>query len=240
MIDKKIKLSVIKQCKLLSVPRRTYYYRSKEQGDLNKKLQKLIKEQYQKDPTYGSRRMTAYLRRKGYLVNRKRIQRLMNRMGIKAIYPGPKTSIQPKKRIITENLVTTLYINKPNQLWYTDITYIKLSKGYCYAVAIMDAYSKKLLSIRHSNTLDRAFCIEAAKEAIRRYGYPEIIHSDKGGQFLSRDFVKLFTPFSRFSYSDNGYKGNIYIERFFRTYKYECLNLYEIRTIREVKELSQS
>jgi len=165
MIQEGMKLSISRQCELLSVARRSYYYKGKGEGRLNKEIQKLIGEQYQRDPTYGSRRITAYLRRIGYKVNRKRIQRLMKKIGIKAIYPKPKTSVQPKKKISTDNIIRNLHIRKPNQLWYTDITYIKLSKGYCYAVVVLDAYSKKLLSIRHSNTLDRAFCIEAAKEA---------------------------------------------------------------------------
>ena len=241
MIQKTNQLSIKTQCELLSVSRRSYYYKSKGESEINRKIIKLIQEQYQKDPTCGSRRITAYLRKKGYRINRKRIQRLMRKMGIKAIYSKPKISIPLSKNTIdTHNLIKDISIRYPNQVWYTDITYIKLPKGYCYSVAVMDAYSKKILSIKHSNTLDRHFCVEAAKEAIRRYGYPEIIHSDRGAQFLSKEFIQVFSPFTRNSYTSAGFRDNIYIERFFRTYKHECLALYEFRNIKEVREITKA
>ena len=204
----------------------------------------LIDEQYLKDPTYGSRRMTAYLKRKGYKVNRKRVKRLMRKMGIRPIYPEPQTSIPPKEIPQTENLTEDLSIKHPNQLWYTDITYVRVSGGFYYTVAIMDAYSKKVLTMKHSNTLDKNFCVEAAQEAVRKYGYPKIIHSDKGRQFLSRDFLNVFRDnngkeIAKASFGKKGFRDNIYIERFWRTYKYECLYLQEINFPKEVKEFSR-
>ncbi|OMH39820.1 IS3 family transposase, partial [Desulfurobacterium indicum] len=192
MIERNSQLSIRKQCELLSVPRRSYYYQPKGESEYNKELMALIDEQYLKDPTYGSRRMTAYLRRKGYKVNRKRVRRLMRKMGIRTIYQEPKTSIPPKEIPLTENLVEGLKIERPNQVWYTDITYVKVPGGFSYTVTIMDAHSKKILSMKHSNTLDRRFYVEAAEETVRKYGYPEIIHADKGRQFLSRDFLNVF------------------------------------------------
>jgi len=155
MVEEGAGLSIRKQCELLSVPRRSYYYRPKEENDYNKELMTLIDEQYLKDPSYGSRRMTAHLRRKGYKVNRKRVRRLMRKLGIKAIYREPKTSIPPREVPSTQNLVEKLKIERPNQVWYTDITYVRVPGGFCYTVAIIDAYSKKVLSMKHSNTYVR-------------------------------------------------------------------------------------
>ena len=244
MVEEGAGLSIRKQCELLSVPRRSYYYRPKEESDYNKELMTLIDEQYLKDPTYGSRRMTAYLRRKGHKVNRKRVRRLMRKMGIRAIYREPKTSVPPKEIPSTQNLVEKLKIERPNQVWYTDITYVRVPGGFCYTVAIMDAYSKKVLSMKHSNTLDRMFCVEAAEEAVRKYGYPEIIHADKGRQFLSRDFLRVFKDekgreISKPSFGKKGYRDNIYVERFWRTYKYECLYLRDISSPKDVREISR-
>jgi putative transposase len=244
MIEKEAGLSIRKQCKLLSVPRRSYYYKPKGESDYNRELMNLIDQQYLKDPTYGSRRMTAYLRRKGHKVNRKRVRRLMRKKGIRAIYREPKTSIPPKEIPSIRNLIEKLKIERPNQVWYTDITYVRIPGGFCYTVAIMDAYSKKVLSMKNSNTLDRMFCVEAAEEAVRKYGYPEIIHADRGKQFLSRDFLKVFRDgsgreISKASFGKKGYRDNIYVERFWRTYKYECLYLQDINSPRDVKEVSR-
>lgn len=244
MIEKDANVSIRRQCELLSVPRRSYYYKPNGESDYNKELMALIEEQYLKDPTYGSRRMTAYLRKKGHRVNRKRIMRLMRKMGIKAVYREPRTSVPPKKIMATDNLVENLTIKSPNQVWYTDITYVRVHGGFCYTVSIMDAYSKKILSMKHSNTLDRIFCVETAEETVRKYGYPEIMHSDKGKQFISRDFFRVFRDkegnnISKLSFGKRGCKDNIYIERFWRTYKYECLYLWEIKSLKEVKEVSR-
>jgi len=244
MVDRKENLSVRRQCELLSVPRRSYYYKTKRENDYNRKLMTLIEEQYLKDPTYGSRRMTVHLRRKGYKVNRKRIMRLMKKMGIKAIYREPRTSIPPREAPTTQNLVEKLEIGRPNQVWYTDVTYVRVPGGFCYTVAIMDAYSKKVLSMKHSNTLDRTFCVEAAREAVRKYGHPEIIHADRGKQFLSRDFLNVFRDnggreISRPSFGKKGYRDNIYVERFWRTYKYECLHLQEVSSPGDVRKVSK-
>jgi putative transposase len=244
MVERESEISIRRQCHLLSVPRRSYYYKFRGESDYNRELMKLIDEQYLKDPTYGSRRMTAHLRRKGYRANRKRVMRLMRKMNIRAIYREPRTSIPPKEAPTTQNLVEKLKIDRPNQVWYTDITYVRVPGGFCYTVAIMDAYSKKVLSMKHSNTLDRIFCVEAAEEAVNRYGHPEIIHADRGKQFLSRDFLKVFRDdtgreVSKASFGKKGYRDNIYVERFWRTYKYECLYLQDINSPKDVKEVSR-
>jgi len=135
-----------------------------------------------------------------------------------------------------------LEITRPNQVWSADITYIRLSKGYLYAVAIVDNYSRKVLSLKLSNTLDAYFCIEAAREAVGKYGYPEMVHTDRGSQFVSEGFRRVFVrqdgTSSRFSLAGRA-QENPYVERFFRSYKYECLMLYELKTPQEVKEVSQ-
>ena len=124
------------------------------------------------------------------------------------------------------------------------VSYVKVPEEFCYTVSIMDACLKKILSMKHSNTLDRRFCVEAAEEAVRKYGYPEIIHADKGRQFLSRDFLRVFrddrgNEISRPSFGRKGFRDNIYIERLWRTYKYECLYLREISSPKDVKEVSR-
>ena len=244
MIERKALISIRRQCELLGVSRRTFYYKPKVENRFNQKLMELIEAYYFRDPTSGSRKITVYLRREGYKVNRKRVQRLMKKMGLKGICPPRRTTKSDKVSILKpENFVRHIVIKRPNQVWYTDITYMRLQQGFCYVVAIMDAYSKKVLSIKSSNILDRHFCVEAAEEAVRKYGYPEIIHADRGKQFLSREFLKVFMDeggnfISKLSFGDRGFKNNIYIERFWRSYKYECLRLYEVRNLRDVREIT--
>ena len=168
----------------------------------------------------------------------------MRKLGIRAIYREPKTSIPPREVPSTQNLVEKLKIERPNQVWYTDITYVRIPGGFCYTVAIMDAYSKKVFSMKHLNTLDRVFCVEAAEKEVRKYGYPGIIHADKGRQFLSRDFLKVFRDdtgreISKPSFGRKGYRDNIYVERFWRTYKYECLYLRDVSSPRNVRKISK-
>ena len=222
------KLSLVRQCKLLGINRSSYYYKPKATNALNLKLMRAIDEQYLKTPFFGSRSMKTHLHRLGYQVNRKRIQRLMKIMGIEAIYPKPKTSRPHPDHRVYPYLLRGLTINRPNQVWSTDITYVPLQRGFMYLVAIMDSHSRKVLSWRVSNTLDTDFCIEALEEAIERYGTPEIFNTDQGTQFTSHRFTSLLKSQGiKISMDGRGRcLDNVFIERLWWTVKYHYLYLH--------------
>ena len=182
-------LSLSKQCRLLGISRSTAYYRPRPVSARDLEMMRLIDAQYLKTPVYGSRSMRNHLRRLGHNINRKRVQRLMRLMGIEAIYPRPRTSQPHPGHKIYPYLLRNLEINRPNQVWATDITYIPLKRGFMYLVAIMDWYSRKVLSWRLSNTLDTDFCVAALEEAILKHGRPEIFNTDQGSQFTSAAFT---------------------------------------------------
>ena len=188
---------------------------------------RIIDEQYLKTPVYGSRSMRNYLRRLGYNINRKRVQRLMRLMGLEAIYPKPKTSKPHPAHKIYPYLLRGLKINRPNQVWAADITYIPLKRGFMYLVAVMDWYSRKVLSWRVSNTLEADFCVEALKDAIRCHGCPEIFNTDQGSQFTSEDFTaELEAHGIKISMDGQGrFQDNIFIERLWWTVKHHYLYL---------------
>ena len=188
---------------------------------------RLIDEQYLKEPTWGSRSMRNHLRRLGYKINRKRVQRLMRLMGLEAIYPRPKTSRPHPEHKVYPYLLRNLKIERPNQVWTTDITFIPMNRGFMYLVAVMDWHSRKVLSWRLSNTMDTDFCIEALEEAIRRYDTPEIFNSDQGAQFTSKAFTGLLKDHG-IAISMDGRRrvqDNIFIERLWWTLKYHYLYL---------------
>ena len=221
------KVSVSRQCRLLDLSRSSVYYKPVELAPQDLALMRLIDEQYLKTPFYGSRSMTRYLRRLGYRVNRKHIQRLMRLMGLEAIYPKPKTSQPHPEHKIYPYLLRDLVIDHPNQVWAADITYIPMARGFMFLVAVMDWYSRKVLSFRLSNTLDTDFCLEAVEEAIRTYGPPEIFNTDQGTQFTSRGFNGLLDLHQiRISMDGRGrVQDNIFIERLWWTTKYQYLYL---------------
>ena len=220
-------VSVSRQCRLLNLSRSSVYYKPVEMAPQDLVLMRLIDEQYLKTPFYGSRSMTRHLRRLGYRVNRKRIQRLMRLMGLEAIYPKPKTSRPHPEHKIYPYLLRDLTIDHPNQVWASDITYIPMARGFMYLVAVMDWYSRKVLSFKLSNTLDTDFCLEAVEEAIRIYGPPEIFNTDQGAQFTSRAFTGLLEQHQiRISMDGRGrVQDNIFIERLWWTTKYQYLYL---------------
>lgn len=220
-------LSITRQCLLLGVARSSYYYQEQARPEEELTLLRLLDEQYMKTPFYGSRRMTVVLRQKGYPVSRKRVRRLMRRLGIKAIYPKPRLSkVNPEHRVYPY-LLRGVKVTKPNQVWCTDITYLPVLKGHFYLVAIMDWYSRKVLSWRISNTLEVSFCLEALDEAIACYGSPDIFNSDQGSQFTSNAFTQRLTA-AGVAISMDG-RGrchdNIFIERLWRSIKYELIYL---------------
>jgi putative transposase len=221
-------VSVSRQCRLLNLSRSTVYYQPVEIAPQDLLLMRWIDEQYLKTPFYGSRSMTRHLRRLGYRVNRKHIQRLMRLMGLEAIYPKPKTSRPHPEHKIYPYLLRGLTIDHPNQVWSADITYIPMTRGFMYLVAVMDWYSRKVLAFKLSNTLDTDFCLEAVEGAIRRYGLPEIFNTDQGAQFTSRAFTDLLEQHQiRISMDGRGrVQDNIFIERLWWTTKYQYLYLH--------------
>lgn len=218
-------LSIKHQCELLSISHSSYYYQPKSDSEEELILLRLLDEQYLKTPTYGSRKMTMFLRELGYVVSRKRVQRLMRKLGIEAIYPKPRLSLRNLEHQVYPYLLRNLSIETANQVWCTDITYLPVLKGHFYLVAIMDWYSRKVLSWRISNTLDVHFCIDALQEAFDNFGKPDIFNSDQGSQFTSNAFTQLLKDREiQISMDGRGrYLDNIFIERLWRSFKYELI-----------------
>lgn len=231
-------VSISRQCDLLSISRSTHYYKRRRVNSQDLELMRIIDEQYLKTPFYGSRSFCSHLRKLGYKINRKRVQRLMRLMRLEAIYPKPTTSKPHPENKIYPYLLRGLAIDQPNQVWATDITYIPMRRGFMYLVAVMDWYSRKVLSWKVSNTLDGDFCIAAVQEAINKYGPPQIFNTDQGAQFTSRAFTELLeTNGIRVSMDGRGrYQDNIFIERLWWTVKYQYVFLRAIETGAELKK----
>jgi putative transposase len=203
------------------------YYRSSPVSADDLRLMRWLDEQFLKTPFYGSRRMVAVMRRDGLVVNRKRVKRLMRLMGIEAIYQKPSTSLRHPAHKVYPYLLRGLVIDRPNQVWCADITYVPMAKGFVYLVAVMDWFSRRVLSWRVSITMDSDFCVEALKQAMEKHGRPEIFNTDQGVQFTSADFLaELETQAVRISMDGKGrYLDNIFIERLWRSLKYEDIFL---------------
>ncbi len=227
MIEKEHpKLSVRRQCDLIGLNRSTYYREPVGETALNLALMRRLDEEYIKTPFYGVRRMTVILRWLGYEVNPKRIARLMRLMGIQAIFPRKSLSKPGKGHKIYPYLLRGLKIKYPDQVWSIDITYIPMAHGFMYLVAIIDWYSRYVLDWRLSNTLEAAFCLELL-DAVLAQGKPEIFNSDQGAQFTADDFInRLLAAGVRISMDGRGRAlDNIFIERFWRSLKYEDIYL---------------
>jgi putative transposase len=207
---------------LLSLARSSFYYEPATESEENLLLMRLIDEQYTRAPFYGSPRMTAWLRSQGHAVNHKRVERLMRLMGIEALYPKPRLSASCPQHRVYPYLLRGVEIKRVNQVWSTDITYLRLRQGFMYLVAILDWFSRYVLSWRLSNSLDTSFCLEALDEALT-IGRPEIFNSDQGSQFTSREFTgRLEAAGIQISMDGRGRAfDNIFIERLWRTVKYE-------------------
>jgi putative transposase len=214
---------VVTQCRLLKVARSTLYYRPVPVSADDLAVMRRMDELHLAWPFYGSRRMTAVLRREGWRVNRKRVKRLMKVMAIEAIYQKPNTSKGHPDHKVYPYLLRGLTIDRPNQVWCADITYIPMAKGFVYLVAVMDWFSRRVLSWRVSITMETDFCVDALREATERYGHPEIFNTDQGVQFTSAAFVdELASRGVRISMDGKGrYLDNIFIERLWRSLKYE-------------------
>ena len=226
------RLSVVRQCELVSISRSGFYYRPAGETPLNLTLMRLIDEQFLETPWYGSRQMARHLRREGYTVGRKRVRRLMARMGLEPIYQRPRTTIPHPGHRIYPYLLREMAIDRPNQVWCADITYIPMRRGFLYLVAVMDWSTRKVLSWRVSNTMDVEFCIEALEDALARFGRPDIFNSDQGSQFTSPRFTGVLQAAGvPISMDGRGrWMDNVFIERLWRSLKYECIYLHAFET----------
>jgi len=227
-------LSICRQCELLDLPRSSLYYASTRNDEYNDRLMRLIDKQYTHTPFYGVPRMTAWLRRRDHEVNPKRVRRLMRLMGLEAIYPKPRLSLGAKSHHKYPYLLRGLKIEAPNQVWATDITYIRLASGFVYLVAIMDWFSRYVVSWEVSVTLEAAFCLAALERALET-ALPEIFNSDQGVQFTSEDFTNLLDSRGvRISMDGRGRCfDNIFVERLWRSVKYEEVYLNDYRDVHE-------
>ena len=231
------RLSITRQCRLVSIARSSFYYEGRGESPLNLRLLRLIDEQFLETPFYGSRQMTRWLHRQGYTVSRKRVRRLMRLLGLQAVFQRPRTSQPHPEHRIYPYLLRDLKITRPNHVWCSDVTYIPLQRGFLYLVAVMDWASRKVLAWRLSNTLEASFCVEALEEALERYGPPEIFNTDQGSQFTSLEFTDALKK-ARVRISMDG-KGrsmdNVFIERLWRSLKYEQVYLSEYTTGSEAR-----
>ena len=237
-IDMDHSIATANQCELAGVSRATLYARQKQKlidtEDLL--LCAPIDEEYTRHPFYGSRRMVVILARAGHIVNRKRVQRLMRQMGLVGMAPGPNTSRPHPGHKVYPYLLRGVYIDRPNQVWSTDITYIRLAHGFVYLVAVMDWYSRKVLSWRISNSMEVSFCVDCLEEALRNFGKPEIFNSDQGSQFTSESFTDVLKREGITISMDGRGRAfdNIFVERLWRNVKYEDVYLKGYATVGEL------
>jgi putative transposase len=231
------RLSVVRQCELISISRSGFYYTAVGESPFNLTLMQLVDEQFMETPFYGARQMARHLRRCGHCVGRKRVRRLMARMGLAAVYQKPRTSVPHPEHEVFPYLLRDLSIDRPNHVWCTDITYIPMRRGFLYLVAVMDWATRKVLSWRVSNTMEVDFCIAALEAAIEQFGVPEIFNSDQGSQFTSLRFTGVLKDAGiRISMDGRGrWLDNVFIERLWRSLKYECVYLHAFETGSELR-----
>jgi putative transposase len=226
------RLSIVRQCALVSISRSSFYYAPAPADEATLALMRVIDEAFLEMPWYGSRQMTRHLRRLGHVLGRKRVRRLMRLMGLAPIYQKPKTSDPHPQDRIYPYLLRGLTIDRPDHVWCADVTYIPMRRGFLYLVAVMDWASRKILAWRLSNTLDAGFCVAALEEAIVSHGLPEIFNTDQGSQFTSFGFTTVLKEAGvRISMDGRGRcMDNIFIERLWRSMKYECIYLNAFET----------
>jgi len=238
MIDKEHDLPVTKQCEILELSRSTVYYKPVPVSERDLMLMRFIDEIHLKRPYYGSRRMAGELGALGHDIGRKHTATLMRRMGIEALYRKPRLSIPDKEHEIYPYLLKGLVIDRPNQVWATDITYIPMKRGFGYLVAVIDWYSRKVLLWRLSNSLHPSFCVEALEEALEKYGSPDIFNTDQGSQFTSNTFINVLLA-NNVKPSMDG-KGrwvdNVFVERPWRSVKYEEVYLRAYETMTDARK----
>jgi putative transposase len=233
-IEPGCEITIARQCELLEVNRASFYYRARPESEENLRLMRLIDEQYLRTPFYGVQRMAATLSKPDAPVNPKRVRRLMRLMGLEAIYPKPRLSQANPQHKVYPYLLKGMCINRPDQVWSTDITYIRMARGFIYLVAVMDWFSRYVLSWSVSISLDVAFCCEALELALKR-AKPEIFNTDQGSQFTSLDFTGILKR-EGIEISMDG-RGrvfdNIFIERLWRSVKYEEVFLKDYQSVRD-------
>jgi putative transposase len=238
LIDPGTMIPISRQCELLTLPRSSYYYKSGKDDSYNLWLMNLIDEQFTKTPFYGVNRMTAYLKRQGQEVNRKRVRRLMRLMGLEAIYPKPRLSLSNQAHKKYPYLLSNLVIDHPDQVWCADITYIRMLHGFVYLVAIMDWYSRFVVAWEISTTLDTSFCLSALESACGgELSKPQIFNTDQGSQFTSLEFTNRLEK-EDIRISMDGRRrvyDNIFVERLWRSVKYEEVYLHHYQTVSEAR-----
>ena len=237
MIDATAALPIVRQCQILALSRSSVYYRPAGPSAETLQLKRRIDELHLAYPFYGSRKLVAVLGREGIQVGRRRMQTLMREMGIEALYQKPNLSRPEKAHKKWPYLLRDLAINRPGQVWCTDITYIPMAKGFAYLVAVMDWHSRKVLSWRLSNTMETDFCIEALEEALHRHGAPDIFNTDQGSQFTSEEFTGVLLKAGvRISMDGKGrWMDNVFIERLWRTLKYDEVYLKAYESIPDAR-----
>ena len=228
-IESAEEVPIVRQCELARVTRSTVYARGRcvEAHETDLLLCRLIDEQYTRRPFYGSRRMVVFLNKAGHNVNRKRVQRLMRQMGLAGMAPGPNTSGSHPEHKVYPYLLRGVPVVRPNQVWSTDITYIRLAHGFAYLVAIIDWYSRRVLGWRISNSMEAAFCVDCLEEALRTHGKPEVFNTDQGSQFTSEAFTGVLKREGITISMDGRGRAfdNIFVERLWRSLKYEDVYL---------------
>ncbi len=231
-------LAVTRQCELVAVNRTTVYapHLIAEPDAQELALLSLIDTEYTRHPFYGSRKMTLYLRDLGQAINRKRVQRLMRMLGLAGMAPGPNTSQPHPQNKVYPYLLRGILVTRPNQVWSTDITYIRLPRGFVYLVAVIDWYSRRVLSWRLSNTMDSAFCVDCLEQALQSYGTPEIFNTDQGSQFTSAAFTDVLLKKGIAISMDGRGRAldNIFVERLWRSVKYEDVYLKGYASVSEL------
>ena len=238
MLDPEHALSVARQCRLLSLSRSTAYYRPKGENEENLAIMEMIDRIYMERPTDGSRTIKTKLEGQGVRIARSRVVRLMRLMGIRAIHPKPRLSSPGRGHKVYPYLLREIEVSSPRQVYAADITYIPMAKGFLYLVAVIDWRSRKVLAHRLSNTLEADFCVEAAQEAIARYGAPEVFNTDQGSQFTSEAFTSALKERGvAISMDGKGcWRDNVYVERLWRSLKQEEVYRYAYETVAEARK----
>jgi putative transposase len=230
-------LSIVRQSELASISRSSFYHRPTGETAETLALMRLIDAQFLETPWYASRQTARHLRRDGHAVGRRRVRRLMTRIVLAPIYQRPRTTVPHPEHRIYPYLLRDLVVDRPNQVWCADITYIPMRQGFLYLVAVMDWATRKVLAWRVSNTMDVAFYVEALQESLARFGRPEIFNTGQGSQFTSADFTDGLKG-AQASISMNGrgrWMDTVFIERLWRSLKYECVNLHAFETGSELR-----
>ena len=237
MIDRTHDLPVVRQCQLLALARSTAYYMPEPTSSEDLTLMRRIDELHLEHPFAGSRMLRDMLKLEGHRIGRKRVGRLMKKMGIEALYRKPNLSRRHEAHPIYRYLLRDLKIDRPNYVWATDITYIPMRRGFVYLIAVIDWYSRKVLSWRLSNTMTTDFCLDVVRDAISRYGKPEIFNTDQGSQFTSHEFTQLLKDNEiRISMDGKGcWRDNVFVERLWKSVKYEEVYLKAYDSVSDAK-----